>query len=144
MTNNKFIYLIFYFFLISNNLYSKENLYFYEEALKTEKVSPIFSLQLYETFLKQNPPKKYSTAVIFRLFDLYYNLNKTEELLILSETYSLDKSRIIRLEIFIQKLSKDKLKDQILKSENIKLIKIGYWQINKVDYILKKELINEN
>jgi very-short-patch-repair endonuclease len=43
-----------------------------------------------------------------------------------------------------KQLSKDKLKDQILKNENIKLIKIGYWQINKVDYILKKELINEN
>ncbi len=106
MINNKLSHLILYLLLISTNLYSKENLFFYEEALKTEKVSPIFSLQLYETFLKQNPPKKYSTAVIFRLFDLYYNLNKTEELLILSENYKLDKTRIIRLETFIQKLSK--------------------------------------
>ena len=77
MKYNK-LFLLYLLFLFTTNIYSKENLFFYEEALRTEKVSPIFSLQLYETFLKQHPPKKYSMAVIFRLFDIYYNLNKTE------------------------------------------------------------------
>lgn len=48
------------------------------------------------------------------------------------------------VESFDKQLSKDILKDKILEKDNIKLIKIGYWQINKVDDILKKELINEN
>jgi hypothetical protein len=100
------LFLLSLVFLLTTNVYAKENLFYYEEALRTEKVSPLFSLQLYETFLKQNPPKKYSIAVVFRLFDIYYNLNKTEELLILSETYTLDKSRVLRLEILYEKLSK--------------------------------------
>jgi hypothetical protein len=47
-------------------------------------------------------------------------------------------------ESYNKQLSKDILKDHILEKYNIKLIKIGYWQINKVDDILKKELVNEN
>jgi len=43
-----------------------------------------------------------------------------------------------------KQLLKDKLKDEILKDKNIKLIKIGYWQMSKIDTILKKELIDEN
>ena len=105
MKYNK-LFLLYFIFIFTTNVYTKENLFFYEEALRTEKVSPLFSLQLYETFLRQNPPKKYSTAVVFRLFDIYYNLNKTEELLILSETYTLDKSRVLRLELLYQKISK--------------------------------------
>jgi len=100
------LFLLYFLYLFTISLYSKENLFFYEEALRTEKVSPIFSLQLYETFLRQNPPKKYSIAVVFRLFDIYYNLNKIEEILILSETYTLDKSRLLRLDNLYQKLSK--------------------------------------
>ncbi len=48
------------------------------------------------------------------------------------------------IESYNKQSSKDILKDQILEKYNIKLIKIGYWQINKVDDILKKELVNEN
>lgn len=48
------------------------------------------------------------------------------------------------IDSYNKQIKKDSLKDDILKNMNIKLIKIGYWQINKVDTILKKELINED
>ncbi len=87
-------------------LLAKENLFFYEEALRTEKVSAILSIPLYEEFLKINPPKKYSEAVVGRLFDLYASNNKYDDLIILTGNYNLDRSRRSRLDEIYQKLSK--------------------------------------
>lgn len=80
-----------------------KNLRLYEEALKTEKVSPIFAIPLYEKFLKTDPKAKYESAVSSRLFDLYMEFYKFEDLIHLSETRKIDKMRKLRLERFYQK-----------------------------------------
>jgi hypothetical protein len=92
------IYLIFLIYITPIILLGKEDLYFYEEALKTERVSSLLSIPLYEEFLKNNPPKKYSEAVVGRLFDLYMMNNKYDDLIILNEFHKIDKIRKKRLE----------------------------------------------
>lgn len=79
------------------------NLRYYEEAIKTEKVSPIFAIPLYERFLKTNPKLKYELAVTARLFDLYYEYYRYEDLILLGETGKIGKARKLRLEKFYQK-----------------------------------------
>jgi hypothetical protein len=92
------IYLIFLIYITPIILLGKEDLYFYEEALKTERVSSLLSIPLYEEFLKNNPPKKYSEAVVGRLFDLYMMNNKYDDLIILNELHKIDKIRKKRLD----------------------------------------------
>ncbi len=92
------IYLVLFIYLTPNFLLGKEDLYYYEEALKTERVSSLLSIPLYEEFLKNNPPKKYSEAVVGRLFDLYVMNNKYDDLIILNELHKIDKNRKKRLE----------------------------------------------
>lgn len=48
------------------------------------------------------------------------------------------------IETYNKQNLKDILKDEILLNKKIKLIKIGYWQINKIDDILKEEINYEN
>jgi hypothetical protein len=99
ISKNKYFFLIFYLiYLIPFFLNAKENLYYYEEALKTERVSSLLSIPLYEEFLKSTPPKKYSEAVVGRLFDLYVLNNKYDDLIILNELHKIDKTRKKRLE----------------------------------------------
>jgi hypothetical protein len=98
--------IIFFSFCVCQTLYAREDLFYYEEAIKTERVSSILSIPLYEEFLRNNPPKKYSEAVVGRLFDLYINNNKYDDLIILTGNYNLDKSKRLRLEELYKKLSK--------------------------------------
>jgi hypothetical protein len=104
--NYNYLFLIFcLIYLTPFFLFAKENLYYYEEALKTEKVSSLLSIPLYEEFLKNNPPKKYSEAVVGRLFDLYILNNKYDDLIILNELHKIDKTRKKRLEELYTNLS---------------------------------------
>lgn len=45
------------------------------------------------------------------------------------------------LKTFERQIARDIEKDEIIHTENLKLIKIGYWQMSKIDDILEKELI---
>lgn len=134
----KLIILIFLIAIPGNFLVlspSKE-LILYEEAIKTEKISSLLAIPLYEDFLKTDAPKKYEQVVAGRLFDLYYDYHKIEDMIILGETKLLDKSRKKRLENYYSKISSalgaepDKIKDvfrlAVLKdsSANEKLISI--------------------
>lgn len=146
---NKSRYLFFLIFIIYVTplfLFGKEDLYYYEEALKTERVSSFLSIPLYEEFLKNNPPKKYSEAVVGRLFDLYLMNKKYDDLIILTEQHKIDKTRKKRLEaLFIHLsnsfgISSDTISNlsklAIKKDSNSLISLIELYNIDKNKYIL--------
>jgi hypothetical protein len=92
-SKNLQIIVFFFIYLSQFSIFSKDNLYFYEEALRVEKLSPLMSIPLYEEFLKTAPEKQFFTSTVIRLFDLYYKNKRFEDLILLDSNYKLDKQR---------------------------------------------------
>ncbi|MDX1958633.1 MAG: hypothetical protein SFU98_08680 [Leptospiraceae bacterium] len=102
--NKLFIILLIF---IIQPLVAIDKLYYYEEAQKVEKISPYLSISLYETFLNQNPPKKFRGPVLSKLFDLYIQNNKIEEFIKHVTITGLDKLRKKKAEQFKAKIAKN-------------------------------------
>ena len=118
--------------------------------------------------MKNNPSNKYASATISRLYELYNITNRIDDIIILSETYDLDKSKkknyisliskiansigisfevfsnITKLTIKTDEESNQKLMDIYLKNSNIMLlnyifaIKLKKGEYNFIDGLFKQ------
>lgn len=83
------IYFVF-LSLVHFCLYAQE-IGYYEEAKKIEKVSSFFSIVVYEKSLETEP--QYKSQSLAKLFDLYLVHAKLEDLILLKQNNVLDKTR---------------------------------------------------
>lgn len=95
------------FIILYSSLAAGDGIFYYEEALKAEKISPYFAIPLYETFLEKSEVGSFRKAAVSRLFDLYMQNGKYEDLLILSSKQPLDKRRQKKLQQIFRHIAKD-------------------------------------
>ncbi|MCB1141726.1 MAG: hypothetical protein H7A24_12865 [Leptospiraceae bacterium] len=107
-------FLLILTFVFSIEVHSKDNLYYYEEALKTENISSIMAIPLYEEFLKYNPDKNFFKSTLSRLFELYYKHKRFEDLILLDANYKLDKNKKKKALTLYKQISKNiKIKEEL-------------------------------
>ena len=92
----KFI-ISFFFIILSISSQEINPDYYITQAKKIEKSSVLFSIPLYEKALEMELSQKEKSFIIGKLFDLYLNYSKIEEIFILTKNHEIDKSREIKL-----------------------------------------------